>query len=118
MTTLIPIHSAAMLYVDQVRRSGGVGARSSLYRGLALMSGVPAAGAVYVGDSTPARVVIGRQPPPETGGGRRETENPRNAPRGGIGFLTQFPSPVSRLVLPALAKHLDPPARPRDSRRR
>src|SRR3954466_14963704 len=30
MTTLIPIQSAAMLYVVQVRRSGGVGAKSSL----------------------------------------------------------------------------------------
>src|SRR4051794_30876830 len=30
MTTLIPIQSAAMLYVDHVRRSGGVGARSAL----------------------------------------------------------------------------------------
>src|SRR5450759_4309390 len=28
MTTLIPIQSAAMLYVDQVRRESGVGARS------------------------------------------------------------------------------------------
>src|SRR4051794_27806838 len=28
ITTLMPIHSAAMLYVDQVRRAIGVGARS------------------------------------------------------------------------------------------
>ncbi len=34
MTTLMPIHSAAMLYVDQVRRSGAVGARSGFQSGL------------------------------------------------------------------------------------
>src|SRR5215211_1749400 len=32
MTMAIPIQSAAMLYVVHVRRSGPVGARSSLYR--------------------------------------------------------------------------------------
>ena len=34
-TTLIPIQSAAMLYVDQVRRASGVGARSAFQSGLA-----------------------------------------------------------------------------------
>src|SRR3979409_2329167 len=38
MTTLIPIQSAAMLYVDQVRRESGVGARSLFQRGLDWMS--------------------------------------------------------------------------------
>src|SRR5918998_2725212 len=38
MTMAIPIQSAAMLYVVQVRSSGSVGARSSLYRGEALTS--------------------------------------------------------------------------------
>src|SRR5258708_36380881 len=35
MTTLMPIHRAAMLYVDQVRRDSGVGARSGFRSGLA-----------------------------------------------------------------------------------
>src|ERR671910_1545587 len=34
MTTLMPIQSAAMFQVDQVRRSGAVGARSGFQRGL------------------------------------------------------------------------------------
>src|SRR5512132_2463140 len=34
MTTAIPIHSAAMLYVDHVLRDGGVGARSRFHSGL------------------------------------------------------------------------------------
>src|SRR5829696_2165703 len=38
MTIAIPIQSAARLYVVQVRSSGSVGARSSLYRGEALTS--------------------------------------------------------------------------------
>src|SRR5207237_5608201 len=38
MTTLIPIHRAAMLYVDHVRRAGSVGAKSGFQSGLLRMS--------------------------------------------------------------------------------
>ena len=40
MTTLIPIQSAAMWYVDQVRAESGVGARSGFHSGLADKSSV------------------------------------------------------------------------------
>src|SRR5688572_28467161 len=40
MTTDMPIQSAAMLYVDQVRLLSGVGARSSFQSGLPLRSSV------------------------------------------------------------------------------
>src|SRR5678816_4305099 len=61
-TTLMPIHSAAMLYVDHVRRSGGVGERSSLQsRLVSRPTAAPATGGVKVEHSTPVRVVIGHQ---------------------------------------------------------
>src|SRR3954447_21815546 len=54
ITTLIPIHSAAMLYVDHVRRDGSVGARSGFQSGLDrtsaddVMAGTSAASAATV----------------------------------------------------------------------
>src|SRR5215207_2336143 len=62
MTTLIPIQSAAMFQVDQVRRAGEVGARSGFQSGLLAISSVlPATGGVYAVGSTPVRVVIEQQ---------------------------------------------------------
>src|SRR5262249_4621099 len=72
MTTLMPIQSAAMLYVDQVRRSGAVGARSWLYSRLAVMSAEPAAGGANVVLSTPVCVVI-RSPARDAGRGARNS---------------------------------------------
>src|SRR5512132_4202447 len=63
MTTLMPIQSAAMLYVDQVRRAIGVGARSWFHSGLADKSSVVVTKSVadeYAGAALAASIVIRR----------------------------------------------------------
>src|SRR5439155_4877934 len=59
MTTLIPIQSAAMLYVDHVRRASGVGVRSGFQSGLRERSSpVVTKSGVYPAAASAARVVM------------------------------------------------------------
>src|ERR687895_1229763 len=59
ITTLMPIQSAAMLYVDHVRRSGGVGARSGFHSGLPDRSSVVVTtSGVYAGPRSDATGVL------------------------------------------------------------
>src|SRR5688572_7699950 len=119
MTTLMPIQSAAMLYVDHVRRSGSVGARSAFQSGLsAMLSDGPAAGGANVVLSAPVCVVIGRQRPRESGIGNRESTDPgsRRPPRGSS--PEAVPIPDSQFPIPDEARRLGPLGRQLDSRQR